>query len=533
MKAWASPPKNSSFGTLSIVVIATVWLVLTLSVFGFHGVDLWCQSLIHLLCIGAGLTFLWLGGVEWTLLKRHSRSLLLWMVLLIFLCVSCTQSGAPARSEQELWNWLDYFWIFFFSLYLSRNAKEILRSFLFLSWSVWLVWGICELWHLKGSSTTGQFNASALGSYLLIPLFLGLERCAKVHNRLSFYVFSAAAALVLLASKSVAVWLALAGGFVYLCLGAGAISPQRKKYVWSLSCVALTVATWKMSQHWDWHRWLWWKAALQMAQLHPVLGNGLGTFELGLPHWAELNLFTFYAHNTFLQWASDIGLTGVIIVSLLIVVSLRALGNPFAIAGGVSLLIHNLFDYSLLLPSHAFLFWGLLGGLFSADVQGAPARQRFEPATTSKPCQYLCAWAPRIPLTLLLVGLAVVYVRRFAANQDYAHAEAEWTSGQLAASRTDAMASLRKYSGDPLPFTLLARISAYESLRTHSRADLDQTLAYTLEALQREPIQPIHWIHAMELQGMLNYRKTREQLKNTLLSRYPYLKLDKRLQPFL
>ena len=104
----------------------------------------------------------------------------------------------------------------------------------------------------------------------------------------------------------------------------------------------------------------------------PWLGTGGGTFHLAFPHYqpAELGGYWDHTHNDYVEFASEVGLLGLLLLSLMVWHSawcsvkllLRshdqlARGMAFAsLMGLTSLLIHGAVDFNFQNPANAMLF---------------------------------------------------------------------------------------------------------------------------------------------------------------------------------
>ena len=112
--------------------------------------------------------------------------------------------------------------------------------------------------------------------------------------------------------------------------------------------------------------------ALSLVRDYPWMGTGGGTFHLAFAHYQppELKGFVDHAHNDFVEFASEVGLPGFLILALLvahsawssIVLLLRShdqlvRGMAFAsLMGLISLLIHGAVDFNFQIPANALLF---------------------------------------------------------------------------------------------------------------------------------------------------------------------------------
>lgn len=127
-------------------------------------------------------------------------------------------------------------------------------------------------------------------------------------------------------------------------------------------------------------RLLFWKDTLQIWKDFLFLGSGLGTFAQVFPIYQSffMTAFVTHAENDLLQLASEIGLVGISLLSVIFfilfrkaVLAIRSLkkGDPrrhIAIGGMVgilALLLHSLVERNLQVPANAFLFtflWALV-----------------------------------------------------------------------------------------------------------------------------------------------------------------------------
>lgn len=79
-------------------------------------------------------------------------------------------------------------------------------------------------------------------------------------------------------------------------------------------------------------RRLHWQAALNMIKTHPLVGVGTNTFSLNYVKFriAGDNFTGWYAHNSYLHMAAEIGLTGVLIFLSMIVAVFKKAGGLFS-----------------------------------------------------------------------------------------------------------------------------------------------------------------------------------------------------------
>ncbi len=114
-------------------------------------------------------------------------------------------------------------------------------------------------------------------------------------------------------------------------------------------------------------RFSYWKDALEIIRAHPLTGVGLGNFDLPGSR---------YAHNSFLQLWAEAGLAGIVsfiwLIAAVLKNSWRSSGKKVTtgLATGVCVfLVHNLMDFSFFLPAVSFVWWIMLGLLYSPVLQ--------------------------------------------------------------------------------------------------------------------------------------------------------------------
>jgi O-antigen ligase len=134
---------------------------------------------------------------------------------------------------------------------------------------------------------------------------------------------------------------------------------------------------------------------------HPLLGTGLGTFEMVFPPYDSLydGKVVDHAHNDYMEALAETGIVGGLscawFLGLILLNSLKGwaeLGTSFGSALNLSgliacsgILVHSLVDFNLHLPANALLFFA------SAHL----AVVRLEPATPSGPENHSRRWRRR------------------------------------------------------------------------------------------------------------------------------------------
>jgi O-antigen ligase len=123
------------------------------------------------------------------------------------------------------------------------------------------------------------------------------------------------------------------------------------------------------------HRAVVWSDTWAMALDFPVVGTGFGTFSAVYPLYRspEVRLFFDHAHNDALQAFAEGGVIGMVFLGMILVPVGRRIIGAFAGTGGtlaigfasglMALLLHELIDFNLHIPSNAALAAILAGTL--------------------------------------------------------------------------------------------------------------------------------------------------------------------------
>ena len=127
-------------------------------------------------------------------------------------------------------------------------------------------------------------------------------------------------------------------------------------------------------------RIIYWRSTLNLIKDRPLTGTGPGTFTRVIPEYLEGGLATLplFAHNDYLQFASDIGLLFFPLMLWLLFLffktgfqkmksrSRQTMGISLgAMAAIVAVLIHSFSDFNLHVPANAVLFTVILGMMAS------------------------------------------------------------------------------------------------------------------------------------------------------------------------
>lgn len=247
-------------------------------------------------------------------------------------------------------------------------------------------------------SSTFQFSNS-LGTYLatILPIPLSLVFYKATNKKFGFILTALCLllAICLLLSQARGAWLGFILGFLLISLFSG-----KKNFLIAVSLLVIIVVLASlfggtlikeqfksfMNLRGDQSandRMIMWKTALCMFADKPIFGHGLGTFMHVFERFKPKSyLEIVYAHNCYLQMATEIGIFGLLIFLWFIVSVLRKTlsklfksddiflkATTIGIAGGIlAYLVNSFFDTSLYSLPLAVLFWAM-SGLAVANIR--------------------------------------------------------------------------------------------------------------------------------------------------------------------
>lgn len=107
----------------------------------------------------------------------------------------------------------------------------------------------------------------------------------------------------------------------------------------------------------------YWKGAWEVIKAHPLVGVGLGNFNLKMSR---------YAHNAYLQIWAEMGILGLVSFIWIIYAVFKSCYKNLTeflyknqitalVAASSVFLIHNFFDFSFFLPEVVYIWWVILG----------------------------------------------------------------------------------------------------------------------------------------------------------------------------
>jgi O-antigen ligase len=327
--------------------------------------------------------------ITWVIFKRFSleeiKTIKFPLILFILaLLLSSSLAHDKINSLKELYKYLIAILLFLVTTSLSCKAKESLIRGIVLSGLLVSLLAIYQYFfgfqhladyvakenisnpfildYVKQKRAFSPFaTPNILGGYLamIIPLSL-LQK-----NRTSLII---PLFLALLLTRSVGGLLSLFFGLVIYFYLQGKLKKKTILFLSGLILVILLILITRSAtpkQHLQpvfstVMRLNYWKDTLRIIKAHPLIGIGLGNFNL-----AESR----FAHNSYLQIWAEMGILGIISIVWLIIAAFKSSlkntthkdQNTAIMTAGAIFLIHNFVDFSFFLPEVALIWWIILG----------------------------------------------------------------------------------------------------------------------------------------------------------------------------
>lgn len=368
------------------------------------GVQDWAVTIVHMAVVLALSAFL----LEKSLVRKWqwiSTPLDRPILALGILCILSTAFSLHVRTS--LWSLallLSYIIIFHLVVHVFRTRSQIrLLVHVIIGVGTFLaVFGLFKVsgtnpfpwWHYpeitqnvnRLAATYGNANHLAGYMEMAIPLLLGLL-ITNLNGRqrlfaigILFFLF-----LALMLSLSRAGWIGTSVGLLFIAvvlMPIGAL--KRKKVIWGLIGIMLVAGFSVLSSTDTVERIITmeekellsarakiWGGAIDMIKDYLLLGAGPGTYSMIYTQYQPAGFFRryFFAHNDYLQFASEVG---VFLVPIQIWLAVALYGKGFrkmrsrsrlirgttagAMAGISAILVHSIYDFNLHIPANAMLF---------------------------------------------------------------------------------------------------------------------------------------------------------------------------------
>ncbi len=312
--------------------------------------DLWAQTIIHLLTLVTILILIF--SKKEISVPRPSVPLFLFV---LFCFISIFSSANLYESRNEFFNIVTYIVIFYFAK--NTDKKHIVIPVLFIG-VILSIFGFYQKFSVGGNVPSFMNNPNVFAGYLVGIIIIAFS---VVQNKIKI-ILSSVFFIAILFTGSLAGLLSAVSGFLFfLYLKKTAV---QKKYIIFVCVIIAFLLIVKLSEKESFNRIVWWLSAVKMILAKPIFGVGLNTFADAYQKYKLSGLNSIYAHNYFLQLSSEIGIFGfaAFVWFLIKIFKLKKTSEniPF-FAAIFAMLVHGIFDYALLIPANAILFWIMLG----------------------------------------------------------------------------------------------------------------------------------------------------------------------------
>jgi putative inorganic carbon (hco3(-)) transporter len=310
------------------------------------------------------------------------------LLLLIALIISLIFSNNRPCSLAELYKYTTGVTLFLFASSLSEEEKKKIMSCLLISAVIISILAINQYFfgfrHLADYLKKHEYDfAEPIADFILrkrafatfvTPNILGgylamIIPLALIHKKSVWLISLFSVALIL--SKSLGAGLSIFLAFIlYFYLRKG-LNKKRLPFLLVVLAMFSAVLISRMNAQKP-HllpsfstlmRLDYWRQTLKIIQASPLVGVGIGNFDL---------TYSRYAHNSYLQIWAEMGILGLASVLWLVFVvfqkGLETIRNVLykkqaaaLITAAAVFLIHNLLDFSFFLPEVAFIWWLILG----------------------------------------------------------------------------------------------------------------------------------------------------------------------------
>ncbi len=241
-----------------------------------------------------------------------------------------------------------------------------------------------------------------------------------------------------------------------------------------------------------------WKSGAAMVRDHPATGTGWGTFKFVYPLYRDNHILRgpAFVHNDYIQVAAEAGVPALIFFLMFVIMVLRgslklmisrengftARAMPGVLAALSAMLVHEFFDFNLMVPANATVFFAL-AGIVSGHGREAPSYGRGKPGG---------AW---------IDALIVVLVLAFAARSAQVFAaELHFERGEDRAEKGEFRGALQSYSRarEILPSRSQYHRSVGHACLKLCQAKCDNRTLYKAyhafqQSLELNSTYPYHW----------------------------------------
>lgn len=241
-----------------------------------------------------------------------------------------------------------------------------------------------------------------------------------------------------------------------------------------------------------------WKGALEIIKDHPFTGTGMGTFGTAyLRYKAPQANETQFAHNWYLQSASEMGLLGLVALLWLLIILfkngartlMQIKGDDRWIAAGLLTglgvyALHNLIDMDSYIPGIQMLFW-VMAGLLILTRTEKPLDKRIK--TIKRKAEGAKRWATSLIIALAILGLIFFVIKPYLARLHFSHALIYDRENRIEEAISEFKEALRWDPSSANYHSYLARAYLRKNELTSEKIWTDQAVDEYQEAIRLDP----------------------------------------------
>jgi len=282
----------------------------------------------------------------------------LWTIL------SCINSGYPKESFRGIFKVAEYLMIFIAVATTVWKSSDIKKFIAVLTTGVIVVCTngfvqritgeglirhrtLTYMDHLRRISSS-FVHPNDFGGYLVVVsiifiTFLFVQNI-RLRNRVGAVVLAAISLVSLFFTRSRGSWMSFSAAFLTL----GALRTRKLLAIFMVLLLVMFImlpyavqkeifALTDFKSGTTWERVMLWKGTINMIKVHPVLGFGINTYSRNFPKYKPPEYPDLrYAHNSYLQMASEVGIVGALLfIVFLITVLISSLKEFSQMATGL------------------------------------------------------------------------------------------------------------------------------------------------------------------------------------------------------
>ncbi|MFN3966719.1 MAG: O-antigen ligase family protein [Endomicrobiia bacterium] len=378
--------------------------------------DVWSKTIIHLLTIFTVLVYIIFSKNKLKLSLPSKFHLFVLFLFIIWLFINLLYSKIKLHTEFELHNFINYFLILYILNNIElQNVQKILKYIIPCLFLIILVsFYQFLIRHHQPQGT--MVNPNILAGYLIMCIPI-LVYFIEVNSQLKYILYP------LIVLTSICLVLSMSFGAIFSLITAFLIIRFRWKIgiLFSIVLFLLLISFGIINENSISDRTFWWYSTYNIIKENPVTGTGLGTFEYVYPKYRISKLGSMFAHSSFLQFTSETGIIGCLLLVTIIILFTKRVSNKYFKLSLLSVIFQNIIDYNLYILSNGILF------CFILDIGNKLANHN----ENSKYLIYYFGKFAKIPLIILLILYSVSVLKLYFSTVNYNIGKNLITSGSF------------------------------------------------------------------------------------------------------